>query len=97
MSQPDPFLQVQEDVLSSLSTLRTLFSSHNRIRTLAKSASSNPELAQSRADLTSTLSDLSADLDDLSQSVRAIEHDPYRYGIELDELERRREFLKEAR
>ncbi|KAI5290544.1 t-SNARE [Ascosphaera aggregata] len=92
MSQADPFLQVQEDVLSSISTLRSLVASHNRIRSIAKSPS-NPELNQSRAELNTTLSDLEADFEDLSQSVRVIEHDPYRYGIELDELERRRHFL----
>lgn len=29
--------------------------------------------------------------------MRVIEHDPYRYGIELDELERRRQFLADTR
>lgn len=34
--------------------------------------------------------ELSADLRDLVESVRAIELDPYRFGIELDEVQRRR-------
>ncbi|KAI5289422.1 hypothetical protein KEM52_000798, partial [Ascosphaera acerosa] len=83
------------DVEASLSTLRSLFSSHNRIRSLAKSLTS-PELVQARSELDTTIADLEADVADLSQSVRAIEHDPYRYGIELDELERRRQFLADV-
>jgi t-SNARE syntaxin family protein len=30
------------------------------------------------------------------ESVRAIEHDPYRYGLELDEVERRRKLVQEV-
>lgn len=91
----DPFLQVQADVISTLATTRPLFSSYLRIRSLATSPTS-PELAQARAELESTLQDLSTDLRDLVESVQAIEHDPYRYGIELDEVERRRKLVAEV-
>lgn len=49
-----------------------------------------------RKDLENTLKDLSADLEDLIQSVRAVEKDPYRYGLELDEVERRRRLVEEV-
>ncbi|KAL1970733.1 hypothetical protein VTN77DRAFT_2567 [Rasamsonia byssochlamydoides] len=91
----DPFLQVQADVLATLQTTRPLFSSYLRIRSLATSPS-NPELQQARSELESTLEDLSADLRDLVESVRAIEHDPYRYGLELDEVERRRKLVEDV-
>jgi hypothetical protein len=45
---------------------------------------------QAREELETTLHELSADLRDLVESVRAIEVDPYRFGIELDEVQRRR-------
>jgi t-SNARE syntaxin family protein len=42
------------------------------------------------------LPDLTADLRDLVETVRVIEHDPYRYGLELDEVERRRKLVQEV-
>ncbi|KAM5442267.1 hypothetical protein MferCBS31731_002641 [Microsporum ferrugineum] len=94
-SDTDPFLQVQADILSTLSTTRPLFSSYQRIRSLATSPSS-PELIQAREELEATVADLSADLKDLVESVQAIEYDPYRYGLELDEVERRRKLVDDV-
>ncbi|PYH78307.1 SNARE domain protein [Aspergillus uvarum CBS 121591] len=95
MDYTDPFLQVQADVLSTLQSTRPLFSSYLRIRSLAKSPS-NPELQQARSELETTLTDLTADLDDLVESVRAIEQDPYRFGLELEEVQRRRSLVTEV-
>ncbi|KZF20140.1 SNARE domain protein [Xylona heveae TC161] len=91
----DPFLQVQGDVLSLLNTTRPLFASYLRIRSLTSSPTS-PELIQARTELESSLQDLSTDLQDLVDSVKAVEHDPYRYGIEIDEVERRRRLVGEV-
>ncbi|KAF2743253.1 hypothetical protein M011DRAFT_411139 [Sporormia fimetaria CBS 119925] len=91
----DPFLQVQADVLSALNTTRPLFSSYLRIRSSASSASS-PELREARTELEQTLQELSQDLEDLIESVKAVEHDPYRFGLEIDEVERRRRLVKEV-
>ncbi|KAJ5745362.1 t-SNARE [Penicillium odoratum] len=95
MENADPFLQVQLDVLSTLQTSRPLFSSYLRIRSLAKNPN-NPELKQSRSELETTLTELSADLDDLVESVRAIEQDPYRFGLELEEVQRRRKLVDDV-
>ncbi|CAG8900243.1 unnamed protein product [Penicillium egyptiacum] len=95
MEHADPFLQVQADVVSTLQTSRPLFSSYLRIRSLAKSPS-NPELKQARSELESTLTELTADLNDLVESVRAIEQDPYRYGLELEEVQRRRKLVDDV-
>ncbi|KAL2862569.1 SNARE domain protein [Aspergillus lucknowensis] len=95
MDHTDPFLQVQAEVLSTLGTTRPLFSSYLRIRSLAKSPS-NPELLQARSELETTLTDLTADLDDLVESVRAVEQDPYRYGLELEEVQRRRKLVDDV-
>ncbi|EEH23215.1 hypothetical protein PABG_05426 [Paracoccidioides brasiliensis Pb03] len=91
----DPFLQVQADVLSALTATRPLFSSYVRIRSIATSPT-NPELQQARSELETTLQDLSADLKDLVESVRVVEHDPYRYGLELDEVGRRRQLVEDV-
>ncbi|KAL8740177.1 MAG: hypothetical protein Q9190_007093 [Brigantiaea leucoxantha] len=91
-SHPDPFLEAQADILSTLSTTRSLHSSYIRIRSLASSPSS-PELAQARSELESALHTLSTDLQDLADSVRAVENDPLRYGIQRQELERRRRLV----
>ena len=81
--------------MSTLKTTRSLFSSYLRIRSLASSASS-PELSQARGELESTVQDLSTDLQDLVDSVRAVEGDPFRYGLDIDEVERRRKLVQDA-
>ncbi|KAI9781346.1 MAG: hypothetical protein M1816_002414 [Peltula sp. TS41687] len=95
MNGDDPFLQVQADVVNLLNTTRSLFSSYLRIRSLAASATS-PELLQARTELEESLQDLSGDLRDLVESVKAVEHDPYRYGLEIDEVARRRRLVEEV-
>jgi len=85
----------RRDVLSALNTTRPLFASYLRIRSSASSANS-PELREARSELEHTLQDLSQDLEDLIESVKAIEHDPYRFGLEIDEVERRRRLVKEV-
>ncbi|KAK7189765.1 hypothetical protein DPSP01_005824 [Paraphaeosphaeria sporulosa] len=91
----DPFLQVQADVLSALDTSRPLFASYRRIRSSASSANS-PELREARNELEQTLQELSQDLEDLMASVKAVEHDPYKFGLEIDEVERRRTLVKDV-
>ena len=90
----DPFLQVQADVLSLLDTTRPLFTSYIRIRSSAASPS-NPQLVEAREELESNLTDLSTDLQDLIDSVKAVEGDPYKYGIDIDEVSRRRRFVQD--
>jgi chromosome segregation ATPase len=82
-------------VLSLLNQTRPLFSSYLRIRSSASSAQS-PELIEARNDLEATLKDLSDDLADLVHSVKAIEQDPYKFGVEIDELSRRRRLVQEV-
>ena len=94
MSQ-DPFLSAQADILALLQQSRPLLSSYLRIRSSASSASS-PELVEARSELESTLTDLSADLQDLVDSVRAVEGDPYRYGLDIDEVSRRRKLVEDV-
>ena len=80
------------DVLSTLNTTRSLFASYLRIRSLASSASS-PELTQARKELESTVQELSSDLQDLVDSVKAVEVDPFQYGLDIDEVGRRRKLV----
>ncbi|KAK5056770.1 hypothetical protein LTR84_012302 [Exophiala bonariae] len=91
----DPFLEVQTDVLSTLTSTRHLFSSYLRIRTISTSSTS-PELQQSRADLTTNLETLNTDLADLLDSVSAVESDPYRFGLDVAEVQRRKQFIKDV-
>ncbi len=91
----DPFLSVQTDVLSTLTSTRHLFSSYLRIRTLSPSPTS-PELIQSRSDLQANLEVLTADLADLLDSVQAVETDPYSYGLDVAEVQRRRGFVRDV-
>jgi member of the syntaxin family of t-SNAREs len=88
-------LTFPRDVLQLLNTTRPLFASYLRIRSSASSATS-PELVDARNELESTLQDLSADLRDLVESVKAVEHDPYRYGLDTAEVSRRRRLVEEV-
>jgi t-SNARE syntaxin family protein len=83
------------DVLSQLSTTRSLFTSYLRIRSLSTSPSS-PELTSARSDLETSLSTLAEDLTDLVASVRAVESDPHKYGLEIEEVLRRKRLVEEV-
>ncbi|KAK3374070.1 t-SNARE [Lasiosphaeria ovina] len=94
-NEEDPFLQVQRDVLSQLSSARPLFTSYLRIRSLTTSAAS-PELASARADLESALAAVAEDLADLVESVKAVEGDPAQYGLDAGEVTRRKRLVQEV-
>ncbi|ORY71215.1 SNARE domain-containing protein [Pseudomassariella vexata] len=94
-NEEDPFLQVQQDVLSQLQSTRPLFASYLRIRSLSTTTIS-PELSSVRADLESALASLSEDLADLTESVKAVESDPVQYGVSMSELKRRQRLVKEV-
>ncbi|KAL9630007.1 MAG: hypothetical protein Q9164_006627, partial [Protoblastenia rupestris] len=96
MDIPNPHytsLTAQSEILSTLKQTRSLHSSYLRIRSLASSPTS-PELTQARQELETALSDLAADLQDLVDSVKAVEGDPFRYGLDVDEVGRRRQLVK---
>lgn len=50
---------------------------------------------EARQELESNLTDLSTDLQDLIDSVKAVEGDPYKYGIDIDEVSRRRKLVED--
>ena len=95
MSQSDPFTQAQTDLLALLDQTRPLLASYLRIRSSASSANT-PELIEARQELEATLTELSADLEDLVASVRAVEGDPYKYGLDVAEVGRRRQLVADV-
>ncbi|KAH8591121.1 t-SNARE, partial [Bisporella sp. PMI_857] len=99
-NEDDPFLQVQADVLSQLHTTRPLFTSYLRIRALPPSSATtkkpSPELASARSDLEAALATLSEDLSDLHAAVQAVQSDPYKYGLEIEEVARRKRLVDEV-
>ncbi|KAK0383580.1 hypothetical protein NLU13_9491 [Sarocladium strictum] len=94
-AEEDPFLQVQQDVLSQISSTRPLFASYIRIRSLSTNASS-PELASARSDLETALSSLADDLADLVASVQAVESNPAQFGLSSHELTRRKRLVQDV-
>jgi len=90
MASIDPFTQAQADILSLLDQTRPLLESYLRIR----SSVTSPELAEARQELESTLTELRADLKDLVESVKVVEGDPYRYGLDVAEVGRRRQLVE---
>ncbi|TVY44233.1 t-SNARE affecting a late Golgi compartment protein [Lachnellula occidentalis] len=96
-NEEDPFLQVQADVLTQLRATRPLFTSYLRIRSLSTTSTTvSPELASARTDLESSLSALADDLADLIESVKAVQSDPYKYGLEIEEVSRRQRLCEEV-
>lgn len=85
------------DILSTLSNAHSLVASYLRIRSLASSSSTgpSPELVQARTELESTLEEVSTDLQDLVDSVKAVEADPFQYGLNIDEVGRRRKLVRD--
>lgn len=94
-NEGDPFLQVQQDVLTQLSSTRPLFASYLRIRSLSKAATS-PELSSARSDLEHALSGLAEDLTDLVESVKAVEANPAAFGLDAAEVTRRKRLVQEV-
>ncbi|KAL7937244.1 t-SNARE [Trichoderma chlorosporum] len=94
-NEEDPFLQVQQDVLSQISSIRPLFASYLRIRSLT-SSSTSPELTSARTELETALSSLAEDLADLVASVQAIESNPSQFGISDHEASRRKRLVQEV-
>lgn len=85
----------RSDVQTTLTATRHLFSSYLRIRTLSTSPTS-PELVQSRAELRTNLETLTSDLGELLESISAVESDPYRFGLDVAEVQRRRQFVRDV-
>ncbi|KAI0977040.1 SNARE domain-containing protein [Xylaria arbuscula] len=96
INDEDPFLQVQQDVLTQMQNTRPLFASYLRIRSLSSTPAQSPEVASARADLESALSTLAEDLADLVESVRAVESDPSHYGLTAHEVSRRKKLVDEV-
>ncbi|KAK6580476.1 hypothetical protein PZA11_006712 [Diplocarpon coronariae] len=85
------------DVLAALSTTRPLFTSYLRIRSLSSSsATPSPELLSAQLELKSALTSLAEDLADLVASVQTVQADPYRYGLEIEEVVRRQRVVEEV-
>lgn len=84
------------DVLRKLGHAKSLLSSYVRIRETAADPGTSPELANTKADLENILEDL-ADLEDLDDSVTAVESNPSRYGLSVEEVRRRRGFVDQVK
>ncbi|KAG0133783.1 t-SNARE [Tuber indicum] len=94
----DPFIQFQNELANLLESARTSFSSYLRIRALlhAPTAPPSPELLSAQAELITLLDEISTDLSDLHATVRQMEADPYKFGLDVPEVVRRRRFVDEV-
>jgi t-SNARE syntaxin family protein len=82
-------------VLTQLNASRSLFQSYLRIRS-SVSSSTSPELTAARNDLQDVLHNLQADIEELVEAVNAVELDPYSFGLQIDEVRRRRKLVDEV-
>jgi t-SNARE syntaxin family protein len=83
---------VRSEVLSQLKASRALFQSYLRIRSSATVASS-PELIEARNELQDVLRELQVDVAVLVETVNAVEADPYSFGLQIEEVRRRRKLV----
>ncbi|BFZ61875.1 hypothetical protein YB2330_002953 [Saitoella coloradoensis] len=91
----DPFLEVKADTLHQLNQARTLFSSYLRIRATAPASE---ELVTGKDELDAVLREIENEyLEDLGESVRVVEVDPSRYGLDKAEVTRRKRFVSEVK
>ncbi len=81
---------------ANLSSTHSLLTSYDRIASSSTSFSS-PAVLEARDELRGTLSLLEADLEDLEESVRVVEETGERWGIEEDEVRRRRGFVERVK
>jgi t-SNARE syntaxin family protein len=87
----------RRDVLSQLNSTRALFTSYLRIRSLSTTTGKpSPELASAHKELSTSLTALAEDLADLVESVKAVRDDPYKYGLEIEEVSRRQRLVDEV-
>ncbi|SPO00978.1 related to syntaxin family member TLG1 [Cephalotrichum gorgonifer] len=98
-NEEDPFLQVQRDVQSQLTSTRQLFTSYLRIRSLTtdRGHSTTPELKSALIDLEAALESLAEDVADLSGAVSAAESEPNHFGLDDGEIRRRKRAVEEVR
>jgi chromosome segregation ATPase len=82
------------DVESNLSHTKDLLQSYSRI---SSSSSRSADVEETRAELRSTLEALEADLEDLNESVRAVEEAGSRWGMDEQEVKRRRGFVERVK
>jgi t-SNARE syntaxin family protein len=81
------------DVRSLLQQTRTSFATYLRLRSLSPTS---PEVLTARKGLSDNLSSLADDLTVLTAIVRAVEKDPYKYGLDVSDVARRRQFVEET-
>jgi len=79
-------------VINLLAQTRPLLTSYLRIRSTSTSHTS-PELLESHSEINTAISDLTTDLQDLLEAVKAVEGDPYRFGLSVEEVSRRRKLV----
>ncbi|KAI5854215.1 t-SNARE [Tricharina praecox] len=91
----DPYHQFQSEVQSLLQQTRTSFTNFLRLRSLPSSPN-RADLASARQELSDHLATLSDDLADLTAAVKAVEKDPYQYGLDVADVAARRRFVEEA-
>jgi hypothetical protein len=85
---------MNRDVESNLTHTKDLLQSYSRINS---SGSSSTDVEETRAELRATLEALEADLEDLDESVRAVEGAGSRWGMDDQEIGRRRGFVERVK
>ncbi|KAA8564678.1 hypothetical protein EYC84_011583 [Monilinia fructicola] len=90
-----PFYKCRLMYTTNYPSARPLFTSYLRIHSLTKSPHPTPELLSARSDLTPPPSPSSQRPLGLRDSIQAIQADPYKYGLQIEEVSRRVRMIDE--
>ncbi|KAJ3064010.1 hypothetical protein HDU98_000234 [Podochytrium sp. JEL0797] len=91
----DPYFLVKEEIETALASTSQL--SINARRLLSSPTSSDTELQWTLSELRRLIATLSDDLADITDAVRAVSQNPSRFGIDAQEVARRKEFVETTR
>ncbi|KAI9504948.1 Syntaxin-10 [Coemansia spiralis] len=89
----DPFVIVQDDVVSAFEQARTLFASWKRLNGKRRSPQDENEFQFTTDEIYSTLTSVGSDLDDLQETIDVARNDPDGYGLSAAKISERQEFV----
>ncbi|ODN96417.1 hypothetical protein L198_04131 [Cryptococcus wingfieldii CBS 7118] len=90
----DPYVDVKREVEISLGSIQSLARDH---RDLYNPSTLSSAVLEAQEELRNTLSILESDAEDLEESVRVVEDMGERWGLNADEVSRRRQFVQKVK
>ncbi|ORX69007.1 t-SNARE [Linderina pennispora] len=91
----DPFVIVQDDVVSAFGQIKSLFAAWKRLSGKRRSQQEENEFQFTTDELYSTISSISTDLEDLQETINVARGSPEEYGLTPAQIKDRQAFQQE--